>query len=161
MAITRGYGPPVFAPRALLLWLVLSCFVGCGEAHDDATPTGALLMFLEAMDQAASDSNALERAYRLLDPAARAALTQRADKAETLAGHAYQPWEMLAEGRFRLRFAPARHRMRAKIDGDKARVSVSDENGKQSVYVPLVREGEAWRVVLEVPPMYQPAAQGT
>ncbi len=135
--------------------------IACGDAHDDATPTGALVLFLEAMDQAASDSNALERAYRLLDPAARNALAQRADKAETLAGRAYPPWEMLAEGRFRLRFTPARHRMRAKIDGDNARVSVSDESGKQTVHVPLVREGDAWRVVLDVPPMYQPAAQGT
>lgn len=132
----------------------------CSESHDDDTPVGALVSFLEAMDRGAADSDALRGAYELLDKGARKALEERAAKAETLAGRTYQPWEMLAEGRFRLHFAPERHRMRTKIDGDRAKVTVSDPNGKQTVSVPLAKEGDAWRVVLDVPPMYQPAPSG-
>ena len=140
--------------------VVLACLVACGEADDDASPSGALLMFLEAMDAANSDPSSLETAFRLLDPDARAELTERASKAETLAGREYKPWQMLAEGRFRLRFTPDPHRLRAKIDGDRAQVSVADPSGKQRVQVPMVREGTHWRVVLAVPPMYQPPATG-
>lgn len=141
--------------------LALLLLAACDQAPKDDTPAGALLLFLEAMDQGAGDSSSLERAYLLLNRSARQALEQRAAKAETLAGRSYQPWEMMAEGRFRLRFAPARHRMRTKQDGDRAKVTVSDAAGKQSVQVPMTREDGAWRVVLDVPPMYQPAAAGT
>ena len=165
MAATQGYGPRVFVPRklvsALCLPLLAALLLACGDAQEDDTPVGALMLFLEAMDQGGGDSDALERAYHLLNEQARRELDERARKAETLAGRAYEPWEMLAQGRFRLRFAPARHRMRAKIDGDRASVSVSDASGEHSVQVPMVREDKAWRVVLDVPPMYQPPATGT
>jgi len=152
---------PVTVPttlRAFLLGLVL---LGCAESQEDDTPAGALMLFLEAMDQGTGDSDALQTAYTLLDRGARTALHLRAAKAQTLAGRTYHPWQMLAEGRFRLKFAPERHRMRAKIDGERATVAVSDARGEQTVQVPMVREDGAWRVVLEVPPMYQPPANGT
>jgi len=168
MGRARGYGPPVFALsklRIACVWVLLSAVgvlaAACGEERQDATPTGALVMFLEAMEQGENDSASLQRAFQLLDPVARKGLEARAQKAQSLAGRPYDAWEMLAEGRFRMRFTPARHRMRAKVDGDRAKVSVSDAAGKQTVHVPMVLEDGAWRVVLELPPMYQPPPVGT
>lgn len=156
-----GYGPPVhFGFKACCAVLAVA-LIACAKGHDDDTPVGALMDFLEAMDRGAGDSHALERAYALLDRSAREALEVRAAKAQTLAGRTYHPWEMLAEGRFRLKFVPEPHRMRAKVDGARATVSVSDASGRQTVQVPMVREDGAWRVVLAVPPMYHPAATGT
>lgn len=165
MPRSRGYGPRVFVAttvRAVLVaWLLLSSLLACTDSHEDDTPVGALMLFLEAMDRSSGDADSLERAYTLLDRVSRQALDVRAAKAQTLAGRVYQPWQMLAEGHFRLRFTPERHRMRTKINGDRATVSVSDATGQQTVQVPMAREDGAWRVVLNVPPMYQPPATGT
>jgi len=126
--------------------------VGCSSTPSVETPAGALSLFLAAMDRSAEDPGALRAAYLLLDKRARQQLQLRARKAETLAGRDLMPWEMLAEGRFRLRFAPAaRGGMRAKVTGNRAEVIVTGSAKGQQVKVPMVREPEGWRVELAIP----------
>lgn len=126
--------------------------VGCNAPAVEATPVQVLTEFLEAMDRSRDDNNALRRAYGLLDQNAHTALEKRARTAETLAGREFKPWEMLAQGRFRIIFSPAqRGGMRAKIDDNRAFVTVTSEDGSHRVNVPMVLEKEGWRVELEIP----------
>lgn len=125
---------------------------GCAREPTDATPTGALRLFLDAMDRAEQDARALEEAYALLDAGAREALAHRAHDAAALGGgREFAPWEMLAQGRFRLRFSfPEYGAMRERVDGDRAVVTVTGAGGARAE-VPLVREDGRWRVALELP----------
>ena len=126
----------------------------CAPAPSDETPLGALRMFLRAMERSGSDSTALEEAYGLLDAGARTALEQRARDASALAnGREFAPWEMLAQGRYRVRFAYAEYgAMRESVDGERATVTVVGTDRASHAEVPLVREEGRWRVVLHVPP---------
>jgi len=136
-------------PTALVLaW-------ACASEPADATPDGALSRFLQALDRGTHDPDELREAYRLLDRRARKALSVRARKAETLAsGRRFDPWDMLAQGRFRLRFTPAsRKSMQSQIDGDRAVVTVRGGSSQKRAEVQMVRESGGWRVVLDVPEM--------
>jgi hypothetical protein len=124
---------------------------GCSATPSTETPVGALTLFLSAMDRSADEPEALRSAYDLLDKETRQELTQRARKAEAIAGRELMPWEMLVPGRFSLRFAPAsRGGMRAKITGNRAVVTVTAENKQRKAEVPLVREPDGWRVELAI-----------
>jgi hypothetical protein len=139
--------------RGLLLALVIVS-VACGEGSQTSTPAGALRQFLTVMDESASDEDALRSAYGLLSKSARTRLDERAMRARTLAGQDFEPWRMLAQGRFRLRFAPARSRgMRERIEGDRAVVLVVGEQAGDQAEVPLVREDGHWRIDLAIPAM--------
>lgn len=137
-----------------VLWLgagvLAACAVGCGGGAP-ATPTETVRHFLAAMDRSAGDSRQLREAYDLLDTQAQKALGDRARKAETLTGRGFEPWEMMAQGRFRLRFAPAMRRgMREQVTGASAVVVVIGDRGEKAD-VPLVQEGGLWRIRLSVP----------
>ena len=106
------------------------------------------------MSRSADDEGALREAYRLVGASARAALARRAERATALSGRAYEPWQMLAQGRFRLRFSPAsRGGMRERVEGDHAVVTVTGEQPGQHAEVLLVREHGHWRVELSIPPL--------
>jgi len=138
---------------AIVVW----CVLGCGAQAPD-TPAETVRAFLEAMDRSANDARQLSEAYALLDEGARAELQGRAHQAETLTGRAFEPWEMLAQGRFRLRFAPAtRGGMRERVKDDTAVVVVTGTDGERAE-VPLVREGGAWRIRLPIPPLHDASA---
>jgi len=143
-------------PMLCVLCIVCLCvasIAACAPAPSDETPMGALRMFLRAMENAASDATALGQAFELLDAGARAALEQRARDASALAnGREFAPWEMLAQGRYRVRFAYAEYgSMRERVDGDSATVTVVGTDGRSRANVPLVREAGHWRVVLVIP----------
>lgn len=140
--------------------VVLVLGASCSTTPSQDTPSGALRLFLEAMDRSASDATALEEAYRMLDGHARSQLAERARMASALGGgRDFEPWEMLAPGRFRLRFAPARRApMRERITGNKAIVTVTGAEPGQHAEVPMSREGAHWRVALELPPPREPSA---
>ena len=133
--------------------LVLSVLLcGCGHADAEETPIATVRHFLEVMDRSAVDESALREAYRLLDTQAQRSLAERADRASSLAGRRYEPYEMLAQGRFRLRFAPtAPGGMRERIDGTRAFVTVSGGGAGERAEVPLVHEQGRWRIVLALP----------
>jgi hypothetical protein len=144
--------------RAWLAVAAVSACLSCGGGAP-ATPTETVRRFLAAMDRSANDARELREAYELLDARAQGALRERAHKAETLAGRAFSPWEMLAQGRFRLRFAPKSPRgMREKVDGETAVVVVVGDEGERAE-VPLVRERGRWRIRLTIPPLGGPDAR--
>jgi hypothetical protein len=105
------------------------------------------------MERSATDDGALLEAYGLLDQGAQRALAARATRTRALSGQAFEPWQMLAQGRFRLRFAHARGGMRERIDGERAIVVVSGSGAGQRAEVPLVREQGRWRIQLILPAM--------
>jgi len=122
---------------------------GCSRAAPDATPEGVVRLWLERMESAAEDGRAMKEAYELLGPRARANLKDRADRASRGQGRRYEPHQMLAEGRFGLRFRPKA--MTARIEGDDAWVEVKGDGPDQRATVKCTREGEAWRIEPDLP----------
>ena len=98
------------------------CAAGCERAADE-TPEDALAAWITAMNASRSDPSARQRAYGLLSARAQQQLAQRALVAIQLSGRDIKPWEALAPGRFALRFAFDRARLRARIDGANATVT--------------------------------------
>ena len=78
---------------------------GCSHPPADATPEGALRLFLDDMDDG-DDPTAMRRAYELLGPTARANLAGRAHRTSRLQGRQVEPWDMLAAGLFGMAFRP-------------------------------------------------------
>ena len=140
------------AVRQLFVASAALLSIACGSAESDATPAEVLSRFLEAMDHSVNNEAALKDAYQLLDAGAQRELKARAQRAGFLTGRKFSPWEMIAQGRFRLRFAPAeRADMRTTQSGNHAVVHVKSEDGRSHADVPLVREPAGWRVQLALP----------
>ena len=131
---------------------------GCSRAAPDATPEGAVRLFVEKMESGAEDPRAMREAYGLLGPHARSNLKERADRASKGQGRRYEPHEMLAEGRFGLKFRPKT--MLAKIDGEDAFVEVRGDGPDERATVHCVREAPAWRVEPELPDVLAPQRRG-
>ena len=124
----------------------------CGQAPPDATPSGALNAFVDAMARSGYDPLARKDAYLMLEPSARESLSTRARQATALAaGQTFQPWDMIVREQFRTRFPVSIRRMREEIHGNTATVTVFGESSDMKVSVPMVKEGAAWRVVLNIP----------
>jgi hypothetical protein len=118
---------------------------GCSRPPPDASPDGAVRLFLDEMDVAGDDPRAIKRAYNLLGPLARANLTERARRTSQLQGRQVDPSDMLAEGFFGLAFRPKFMRY-AKV-GDRATVEVFGEDSQtQHASVVCVLEGAGWHV---------------
>ena len=82
---------------ALGLLAALALPAGCSRPPPDATPEGALRLFLDDMDDG-DDPATIRRAYDLLGPTARANLAGRARRTSLLQGRHVEPWDMLAAG---------------------------------------------------------------
>ncbi|MCG8555801.1 MAG: hypothetical protein MJD61_11025 [Proteobacteria bacterium] len=118
----------------------------------DATPDGAVSLFLAAMDRSRHDREAVRAAYALLSEPARRALARRARRAVTLAGRSFEPWEMIAAGRFRLRFTPSETAsLKVRQRQGRTLVVVQSEDSSHLVEVPVVQEGGRWRLALTLP----------
>lgn len=136
----------------MIRWLVgflLLFVVACSRPAPDGTPDGVVRLWLEKMETAAEDTRAMKEAYGLLGPRARANLKERADRASRGQGRRFEPYEMLAEGRFGLRFRP--RTMTAHIDGDDAVVDVAGEGADEHAQVKCKKEGIAWRIEPDLP----------
>jgi len=149
--------PPV---RAALLFALLAILfaiapLACSRSGPDATPEGAVRLWLEKMESAAEDGRAMKEAYALLGPHARANLKERAERASRGQGRRFEPHEMLAEGRFGLRFRPKA--MSARIEGDEASVEVKGDGPDERATVKCTREGDAWRIEPDLPEVVAPA----
>ncbi len=140
--------------RRRLALASLSLALGCSRGGPDATPEGAVRGFVEKMEASAEDPRAIREAYALLGTHARANLKERADRASKGQGRRYEPHEMLAEGRFGLKFRPKA--MAAKVDGDHAFVDVRGDGPEERTTVHCTREGTVWRVELELPDALAP-----
>ncbi|MET0386347.1 MAG: hypothetical protein ABW321_10335 [Polyangiales bacterium] len=141
----------VCASARLAALVGLSCtLLACAASDPDRNPSEVLAHFIEAMDRSAHDETALKDAFALLDAQARHELEARAERTSSLAGRNFAPWEMIAPGRFRLRFAPSEHAgMRATVKGEDAVVHVKSDDGRKA-NVPLIREQGRWRVKLDL-----------
>jgi hypothetical protein len=132
----------------------------CSRVAPDSTPDGAVRLWLEKMEAAAEDPRAIKDAYALLGPAARANLAERARRTSQLQGRRVEPWQMLADGHFGLRFKPKA--MKASTVGDRATVDVTgNDPASEHASVRCVREGGAWRIEPEIPELIvQPRRDG-
>jgi hypothetical protein len=134
--------------RLVMAALTSASALACGSADADG-PIETLARFLETMDRSNLNDNARKDAYAMLEESAQAALAERAKRAALVTGRDFAPWDMLAPGRFRLRFAPAEHGgMRATVTGDHAVVHVVGEGGQERASVPMTRQAGRWRVQL-------------
>ncbi len=134
--------------------VALLLLLGCAGGGPGESPVATVEYFLSAMDRSDTDVSGLRDAYGVLDAGAKRALQERARRAGSLAGRDFEPWRMLAQGRFRLRFEPApAGGMSARIDGDEAVVLVKGVRPGRRAEIPLVREKGGWRIKLEIPAM--------
>ncbi len=147
---------------SLLVVAIALLMAGCSRAAPDATPEGVVRLWIEKMESSGDDKRALKEAYELLGPRARANLKERAERASRGQGRRYEPHEMLAEGRFGLRFRPKT--MTSRIDGDHALVEIKGDGPEQRATVKCTREGDAWRIEPDLPevvtPMRRPEGGG-
>jgi hypothetical protein len=141
--------------RRLAIAILAIAALACTRTAPDGTPEGAVRLFVDRMESSSDDPRAMKEAYGLLGPRARANLKERAERASRGQGRRYEPYEMLAEGRFGLKFRPKA--MSAKIEGDDATVDVRGDGPEERAAVHCTREGQAWRVEPELPESLPPA----
>ena len=134
-------------------WILATSLVAaCSRPAPDATPEGAVRTWIERMDEPSSDPASAKEAYALLGPDTRANLTERAARASRAQGRHLEAYEMLAQGRFGLKFRPAA--LHAQVSGDTAQVDVTgDDPAVDHAVVRAKREGTAWRVELDLTPL--------
>ncbi|MBL8679610.1 MAG: hypothetical protein JNK05_10615 [Myxococcales bacterium] len=132
---------------ALALMVLVS--VGCDRPQDE-TPEDALSAWVAAMNGSRGDPSTRRRAYDLLSQRTRENLARRAAVAAQLSGREVKAWEMLAPGRFALRFSFDRQALRARVEGDRA-VVIARGPRTEVAEVPMVREEGRWRVDLALP----------
>jgi len=153
----------VFRSLMVIVVAVVSlAMAGCAHEPTDETPEGALELFLEAMGSAEDDPSARQRAFALLAPESRRKIAERARLASSLSSRRFEPWEMIAEGRYRLRFRPrAAGGFTSRSSGNRAIVLVRGEHSSERAEVPMVRDGTHWRVFLSIPhgPVARPNAR--
>lgn len=142
--------------RAFLVLAVM--IAACSRGAPDATPEGAVRLWLEKMESSSDDGRAMREAYLLLGPKARANLEARAERASRGQGRRFEPHEMLAEARFGLRFRPKA--MTSRIAGDEAEVDVRGDGPDEQATVHCTRENGGWRVEPELPEVAPPARRG-
>jgi hypothetical protein len=140
--------------RAIALAVALGGFgasAGCSRPAPDATPEGAVHLWLERMEESAEDRRAARDAYALLGPKARANLEERAARASRVHGRQVEPHEMLAEGRFGLRFRPKS--MSSTLEGPRDAVVVvrGGSPGSEHATVHCHFEDTGWRVEPDLP----------
>jgi len=130
---------------AFFLGLSLAFAAACSRAPPDATPDGAVRLFLDDMETASDDPRVMKRAYELLGPVARANLEERAHHTSQLQGRQVAPWDMLAAGRFGLTFRPKT--MKSMRVGDRATVEVVGADPvNEHASVVCVHEAGGWRL---------------
>jgi hypothetical protein len=128
--------------------------VACSRPAADATPEGVVHQWLDRMEASVEDRRAAKEAYALLGPKARKNLEERATRASRVQGRQVEPYEMLAEGRFGLRFRPKS--MTATVTGEDAVVEVRGQSPDVEVATVRCRlEGGVWRVEPGLPDVPQ------
>jgi hypothetical protein len=123
--------------------------VACTPKAPDATPEGAVRLYLDRMDATTEGSATMREVYALLGPATRKNLEERASRAGKIQGRRIEPFEMLAAGRFALKFRPKA--MSSRVTGDTAVVDVVGYDAQEVAQVNVVREGAAYKVELDLP----------
>ena len=131
-------------------WTATLALTACSHPVAGSTPEGAVRAWLEHMEDSPGDPAEAREAFALLGPRARQNLDARAERAAQVEGRRTQAFEMVAEGRFGLRFRPKA--MHATVTGDEAVVDVTgDDPETERARVSCVREPAGWHVEPELP----------
>jgi hypothetical protein len=125
----------------------------CSRPPPDATPEGALREWLDRMDAQVTDPKKTKDAYALLDKTTQAKLEKRAERSSRIEGHRIDASEVLAQGRFALRFPP-KH-FTTTLAGTTATVAVTGAEPADVANIKCAKEGAVWRVVLDLPELLE------
>ena len=135
--------------------VVLACALvlasACSRPAPDATPDGAVRLWLEKMEDSDEDPRAARDAYALLGPAARANLAERAERASRAQGRRVDASEMLAEGRFGLKFRPKTMTVKATSPSDATVDVLGADPATEKATVHCTRAPGGWRIEPELP----------
>src|SRR5262249_1489412 len=126
--------------------LLLPMVVACSRPPPDSTPDGVVRLWLEKMEASSEDPRAALEAYGLLGPSAKHNLEQRAERAGRMQGRRFEPYEMLAEGRFGLKFRPKTMTVRS-VGADEAEVDIVGGDPAEHASVRCARDPQnsaAW-----------------
>ena len=130
----------------------LSALSACQRKPPDLTPEGAVRELLDRIDRIETDPSEARAVYELLAPQTRQNLIERARRASTTSGRDIPPQEMLAPGRFSLRFEP--RKMHTRVADDRAVVDVTGIDPETDrAEVPCVLEEGRWRIEIPLPPL--------
>ena len=141
-----------FRPQwaGLLVIAALSALSACQRKPPDLTPEGAVRELLDRIDRIETDPSEARAVYELLAPQTRQNLIERARRASTTSGRDIPPQEMLAPGRFSLRFEP--RKMHTRVADDRAVVDVTGIDPETDrAEVPCVLEDGRWRIEIPLP----------
>jgi len=135
--------------RFALFVLLTMILAACSRPPPDATPVGAIKTWLERMEAQVSDPAETKSAYAMLSKSTHQNLEKRAERASRIEGRRIEPQEMLAQGRFALRFTPKK--FSTQTSGDTATVEVSGDEPTNHATMHCVKEGPSWRIDLTLP----------
>jgi uncharacterized protein YbjT (DUF2867 family) len=132
--------------------VAIAALSACQRKPPDLTPEGAVRELLDRLDRVETDPTEAKAVYDLLSPQTRQNLVQRARRASTTSGREIPPQDMLAPGRFSLRFEP--RKMHTRIADDRAVVDVTGIDPETDrAEVPCVLEDGRWRIEIPLPPL--------
>ena len=124
----------------------------CQRKPPDLTPEGAVRELLDRLDRVETDPTEARAVYDLLSLQTRQNLIERARRASTTSGREVPPQDMLAPGRFSLRFEP--RKMHTRVADDRAVVDVTGIDPETDrAEVPCVLEDGRWRIEIPLPPL--------
>jgi hypothetical protein len=134
-----------------LAFALLLSLANCTRKPADLTPDGAVRELLDRIDRTEADPAEAHAVYELLSSRTKANLIERARRASTTSGREVPPEEMLAPGRFSLRFEP-RGKMHVRVADDRAVVDVIGIDPEADrAEVPCVLEDGRWRIEIPLP----------
>jgi hypothetical protein len=137
--------------RSIAVFLTLAASA-CSRTPPDATPEGAVHELLDRIERIESNPEEARAVYELLSSRSKANLVERAHRASTTSGREIPPEQMLAPGRFSLRFEP--RKMHARLAHDRAIVDVVGiDPMTDHAEVPCVLEQGRWRIEIPLPPL--------
>lgn len=140
---------------ALVVALVFAqglALAGCEEERVVEGPEDVVRRLITVLQGVHGDAKSGEAAVALLWEPARQNLAERARRAAAASGYPVKPGEMLAPSWFSLQLVPRSYASR--VDGDWAEVTVRGDDPAQGQFrIRCVREENAWRVALELPPL--------
>jgi hypothetical protein len=144
MPFCRSY---LFAVR-----LTTSALSACQRKPPDLTPEGSVRELLDRIDRIETDPTEARAVYDLLSAQTKQNLIERARRASTTSGRDIPPQDMLAPGRFSLRFEPRKWHTR--VAADRAVVDVTGIDPETDrAEVPCVLEDGRWRIEIPLPPL--------
>lgn len=137
-------------------WVFILAASACVRKPADLTPEGAVRELLERIERVEkrmeTDPVEARAIYELMSSRTKANLIERARRASTTSGREVPPEEMIAPGRFALRFEP--RKWHARIAESRAVVDVTGIDPETDrAEVPCVLEDGRWRIEIPLPPL--------